>query len=227
MTTTKFHPILFSTVMVQAILENRKTQTRRLIKKKYGNTDIVWHEKHSGKTKLLVELQNDVPAPEITENGNTRFHVRAYDPITCPHNVGDILWVRETFRPLAQEVRSPRFEYKATEEINLADKWKPSLFMPKEACRLFLKIKSIRVERLQDISEEDAISEGAKDRLRHSDLKVLEGLVDWTIPSPFASHQFGFLAIWCTINGCKNWLENPFVWVYEFEKIEKPLDFIV
>jgi hypothetical protein len=82
--------------------------------------------------------------------------------------------------------------------------------MPKEACRLLLKIKSIRVERLQDISEEDAIAEGA---IQH------EKETDWL------TAKFGFEMIWLKINGKESWISNPFVWVYEFEKIEKPNDF--
>ena len=209
----KYHPILFSTPMVQAIMENRKTQTRRIVKlPKY----------HPSRT----EKQHDVMTIKDWNlyDGNNEL----IGKLKCPYNVGDVFWVRETFHKIhdAETDEFLRFGYKADKDW-IGAKWIPSLFMPKEACRNYLKIKSIRVERLQDISEEDAIAEGAKDRLRHSDLKVLEGLKDWVIPSPFLQHQFGFLAIWCTINGCDNWISNPFVWVYEFEKIEKPLDFRV
>lgn len=198
MSKTKYHPMLFSTEMVQAILEGRKTQTRRIVKDKL--------------------LQSATPEDDL------EFLLMT---IIQKYKVGDVLWVRETFRPIEQEVGLPRFEYKATEEINLTDKWKPSLFMPKEACRIFLKIKSIRVERLQSINKNDAKAEGAKKILKYSELKVLSELEDWKIPRPFLEHQLSFLSIWCTINGTESWKANPFVWVYEFEQIEKPLDFIV
>lgn len=236
--TTKFHPILFSIPMVQAIINGTKTQTRRVVKPKYNNTDLVMKEFNSGLTKVLLEIQNDLPAPRKNDNGSTTHWVKATEEVKCPYEVGDVLWLRETFRKVSHYGFEDSFiEYKSggnnahctivdEDQIIPMDKWKPSIHMPKEHARIFLKIKSIRVERLQDISEHDAQQEGAKDRLKHSEMKVLEGLGDWTIPSPFRSHQFGFLSIWCSIYGCENWLENPFVWVYEFEKIEKPLNFI-
>ena len=209
--TTKFHPILFSIAMVQAIQEGRKTQTRRSVK--YPLKLKGWH----------VSIgEGETPPP-------LEF---------CPYKVGDVLWARETFRKVSHYGFEDSFiEYKSggnnahctivdEDQIIPVDKWKPSIHMSKEYARIFLKIKSIRVERLQQISENDAQKEGAKDRLKHSEMKELEGLGDWIIPRPFQNHQFGFLSVWCSIYGCENWLANPFVWVYEFEKIEKPLDFI-
>ena len=192
--TTKFHPILFSTPMVQAILEERKTQTRRIIKDKL--------------------LQNSTPDDDL------EFLLLT---IIYKYKVGDVLWVRETFRPIEQEVGSPRFEYKATEAINLIDKWKPSLFMPKQACRIFLKIKSIRVERLQDIRDKDAQAEG---------VDFVEGIngnlyFNYLTKDYGCNELFSFMTLWESINGDGSWNKNPFVWVYEFERIEKPLDFIV
>lgn len=205
---TKFRPILFSAPMVLAILEGRKTQTRRKIR--LPNYHPSLPEKQLNKLVIKDWILYDGNNENI---GNLK----------CPYNVGDVLWVRETFT----EWPKGSFQFFAStafgEELG---KWKPSIFMPKEACRIFLKIKSIRVERLQDISEEDSKAEGAKDRLKHDDLKKLEELRGWNIPRPFENYQFGFLSLWCSINGCDNWLQNPFVWVYEFEQIEKPLDFI-
>lgn len=207
----KTHPILFSTPMVQAILEGRKTQTRRVVKLPNYHPSML--EKQKNKLTIKDWKLYDGNQEVI---GNMK----------CPYQIGDIFWVRETFHTIhdAETHDFLRYGYKADNDYRGA-LWKPSLFMPKEACRLFLKIKSIRVERLQDISEADAIAEGARDHLKHTDLKILEGLGNWKIPRPFGHHQFGFSSIWCTINGCQNWLENPFVWVYEFERIEKPLNF--
>jgi hypothetical protein len=180
--------------MVQAILEGRKTQTRRIIKDEL--------------------LQNSTPDDDL------EFLLLT---IIYKYKVGDVLWVRETFRAIDQEVGSPRFEYKATEVINLIDKWKPSLFMPKQACRIFLKMKSIRVERLQDISEEDAKAEG---------VDFVEGIngnlyFNYLKKEYGGNERFSFMTLWESINGDGSWNKNPFVWVYEFERIEKPLDFIV
>ncbi len=205
---TKYRPILFSTPMVQAILEGRKTMTRRVIKlpnyhpsrpeKQINNLDIINWVLYDGNKEQIATIK-------------------------CPYEVGDVLWVRETF----VKKEDVYFKYAAVAEVWQREwKWKPSIFMPKEACRIFLKVKSIRVERLQGISEEDAKAEGAKDILKIDELKMLKGLGDWKIPRPFLMHQFGFLSIWCKINGCENWLQNPFVFVYEFEIIEKPSDFI-
>jgi hypothetical protein len=132
----KFIPILFSTPMVQAILDGKKTQTRRIVKPQpqdvthYEDGTVVWH-------------------PNV---------------IKSPYEVGDVLWVRETFFCTKYYEHTPLFKdkgkyvYKATENFIGLHKWKPSLFMPKKACRLFLHVKNIRVELLQDISEQDAIA---------------------------------------------------------------------
>jgi hypothetical protein len=251
-TDIKFHPILFSTPMVQGILEDRKTKTRRTKGLEYVNLNPNNIKFESLGTNPMNENDKNLHAFFTIKNTETWMYFK------CPYNVGDILWVRETFEyfestldynsDIIKNTSSIKIQFKAdgkiSEEISVAKSkakkalleienskinksiFHPSIFMPKQACRIFLKIKSIRVERLQDISEDDAKAEGAKNRLRHSDLKVLEGLKNWNIPSPFLEHQFGFLAIWCTINGCDNWEHNPFVWVYEFERIEKPNDFI-
>lgn len=227
---TKFHPILFSTPMVQAILEGRKTQTRRIIKKKFSNTDLVWHEMHSGKTKILVELQNDTPAPRNNENGTTTHTLKAYKEVQCPYNVGDVLWVRETWQ--IRDSRKPKeIFYKASDDMTCAP-WKPSIFMPKHACRIFLKIKSIRVERLYDISNEDAIQEGISfeiiDNIKEyknytAKSKEFGRYNDFSYPD---IPKLSFISLWESINGKESLELNPFVWVYEFEQIEKPLDFI-
>ena len=203
--------------MVQAILEGRKTMTRRTKGLDCINPRVTIFEKSTG----WLNQGNWIGKKQIAKNPDA-FEV--LNIIKCPYNVGDILWVRETWQ--IRDLRKPNeIFYKASDDMTCAP-WKPSIFMPKSACRIFLKVKSIRVERLQDVSEEDAKAEGAKDILKINELKMLKGLGDWQIPRPFLMHQFGFLSIWCKINGCENWLQNPFVFVYEFEQIEKPSDFI-
>ena len=182
----KYIPILFSTPMVQAILDGRKTQTRRTLKMPPKNITI-------------------------TENGFEGESGRIYK---CPYGkAGDILWVRETWKDSPKQATWQRYSYKADYNSHLAElgKWNPSIHMPKSACRIFLKVKSVRVERLQDISEEDAKAEGADD--------VNCGVYGTT------RYADGFYSIWNKINGSKSWDENPLVWVIEFERIEKPENF--
>jgi hypothetical protein len=189
-------PILFSTLMVKAILEGRKTQTRRVVKmppRKFLFEDGQWKG----------------------ESG--RVYKSPYG------EVGDVIWVRETWTDPTPDQSGYPILYKAdfpmtyhgteadpTETITLQEKdykWKPSLFMPRDACRLFLKIKNIRVERLQDISEEDSVSEGVK----KNDWEFEDGECPET-------YKEGFKFLWESINGEKSWEDNPFVWVIEFEK---------
>jgi hypothetical protein len=199
----KEHPILFSTPMIQAILAGNKTQTRRIVK----------------------------PQPELQDRTGFHWKGRMYGigfskretfrnfESKCPYGkIGDVLWVRETFCNYHGGII-----YKADGKYNgIVDgdlyQWKPSIFMPKEACRIKLEITDIRVERVQEISEADAIKEGAPDSMSIDELRVLQGM-DWIIPSPFQMHQFGFMAIWCKINGQESWLNNPWVWVISFKRI--------
>lgn len=134
-------------------------------------------------------------------------------------SVGDILWVRETFH----KIKHNYFIYKANHD-HQAMKWKPSIFMPKEACRIFLKITSVRAERLQKISGEDAINEGIE-VIHNSTVAVyqkynLKEKLGTT--NPILSYQ----TLWEKINGAESWNTNPFVWVIEFERVEKPENFV-
>lgn len=214
----KFIPILFSTPMVQAILEGRKKQTRRVVNPQ--PVDCSETHKHYAE----AEWKNDpfTPSKIGLQNGRLYCSLCGVGGIKSPYGQpGDILWVRETFRPIEQDFGLPRFEYKATETINLTDKWKPCIHMPKSACRIFLKVKSVRVERLQDISEEDAISEGVfyygeesgdyKNYLYNDKYGD-----DWGVITAKESFQ----TLWESINGMQSWESNPFVWVIEFERIE-------
>ena len=152
-----FRPMIFSTPMVQAILEGRKTQTRRIMK----------HQPPLGNYKFGI----NVTGTRCKENG--LFHWIGIDEemeykvtdsdqpyFKCQVNIGDIIWVRETFSTgNIENGKHTGFRYKADDE-SFNVKWKPSLFMPKKACRLFLEITDIRIERLNDISESDAEKEG-------------------------------------------------------------------
>lgn len=217
MTITKFRPILFSTPMVQAILENRKTMTRRTKGlEKYNEAPDEW--RYDG-----ISEEGDY-AMELLDNGNPK---EIYSEIFPAYNLGDVLWVRETCLPLkiVDVLDNEQILYKADQGAEdfikgIHSKWKPSIFMPKHACRIFLKIKSIKVERLWDISKEDAISEGIE--ILGLGFKNYDNYVPLTA---FDNTQSSFFSLWSKINGLKSLQENPFVFVYEFEQIEKPLDF--
>lgn len=172
---TNYKPILFSTEMVKAILEGRKTQTRRIVK------DIV----------------------TAIKPGTSPIQYKGI-------NKGDILWVRETFGETLDENANTIFYYKADHDV--WDKYKPSIHMPKEAARLFLKVTNVRVERLIDISEEDAMAEGVLftwyDEKRNIKIEAAKSI---------------FLRLWKEIYPKSE--NNPFVFVYEFEVMDKPKDF--
>lgn len=234
-TKTTFRPILFSTPMVQAILENRKTMTRRTkgLEKFNLSPDRFRYDGIEEGYKALGHAME-----QLDENGK---ETEKYFQVIPAYNIGDVLWVRETFREIEQDFGKPRYEYKATETINLNDKWKPSIFMPKQACRIFLRLKSIRVERLQDVSEEDVKEEGII--IPKNGENIL-----WELGKENSAFSFmdkswrnrhreyhsskevffcHWAELWCKINGRDSWNQNPYVFVYEFEQIEKPLDFIL
>lgn len=162
--------------MVQAILKGQKWQTRRVVKP-----------------------QPDSRGPRTANVLFEDWHGKEIRP---KYKVGDILWVRETWqhtKVLNLHPTDAAFGY-----VYRADgqpwedyegwTWKPSIFMPKEACRLWLKVTNVRVERLQAISEADARAEG------------------------FDSID-SFFALWQKLNGTESLAANPWVWVYEFEVI--------
>jgi hypothetical protein len=193
----KSSPILFSTEMVRAILDGRKTQTRRELKTHYEHFEATPVDFDKSDSLLEIELNT----------GERKW-------IDCPYGkIGDTLWVRETFCSWGNNIIYKANESKAQIDIL---KWKPSIFMPYAACRIFLEITNIRVEKLQSINNKDAQAEGASDALTVKDFDMLKGM-DWVIPSPFLEYQFGFLALWSRINGVKSWLDNPYVWVIDFK----------
>lgn len=201
---SRFVPMLFSTPMVQALLNGTKIETRR--------------------TKDLEKI-NESPDNWVLKQVSDLFYftnkfTEETISIKAKVKVEDIIWVRETFRPIEQEVGKPRYEYKANENINLLDKWKPSLFMPKDACRIFLKCVSVHAERLQDIDEESAINEGIE-------IVPLSNIYykDYTGNGYFQKAVFSYYSLWQKINGKDSHKENPFVWVYKFVQVDAPGDF--
>ena len=192
-------PILFNTDMVRAILDGRKTQTRRLVK------GIPLQSPY-------FEVVDGVPMV-CDENGD-------WHPATDYSRIqpGDVLWVRETWCALpvspGGHIRIPdRYYYRADPELRpeaWRGKWRPSIHMPKEAARLFLRVTDVRVERLRD-------GLGCLQALQ------AEGVKSTTFPSIL----FEFRELWNgTIKPADHprygWGANPWVWVYEFERCDKP-----
>lgn len=198
----KFRPILFSTPMVQAIDGNYKTQTRRTkgLERINNSSDEYRFDGRAVSDEGWICYWFE----RLEKNEPTEEYV-FIEPVV---SIGDVFWARETFNLHSDlEECGPEYWYKADECSYPGIKWKPSLFMPKEACRFFLKITDIRIERLNDISSSDAQQEGIKEN-----------------GEPFVER---FQTLWKSINGMDSWDKNPFVWVYSFEIIEKPKDFIV
>lgn len=212
----KEYPIIFSTPMVQAILDNRKTQTRRVIK----NFNDIIHDWD----------KNDPTYGPFFENGYGES-VKTVD--VCPYGkTGDRLWVRETWayinnsgfgvgsyieykadKPTAKYPGEwPEDEAKGNPD---APKWKPSIHMSRWASRITLEITNIRTERLQNITYAEVIAEGFTHLL--TDEQQTDG----------AHRREGvevFGRFWDSINGKKHpWDSNPWVWVIDFKK-EKPLN---
>lgn len=202
-------PILFNTEMVKAIHEGRKTVTRRVIKLKYGNTHIEWKEDKYG--KRLIELQNDVEGETHgrREDGTTWRKLLAYRELKPPYQVGDVLYVRETWAKDYFGNYVYMADYVGT-TISPEWKWKPSIHMPKEAARIFLRVTKIKPEQLQDITDKEARAEGVNPATNNSGI----------------AHRAMFMKIWDSTIPKKDlkkhgWNANPWVWVIEFEKIEK------
>lgn len=220
----KIKPILFSTPMVQAILDGSKTHTRRIqgLEKFNQNPN---RYRYDGVANLEHQPQYYTHYFETLDKH--RNPTEKYTPIEAKVKPGDILWVRETFEfvpvnkaPLDQECYvqlMPKYKADGSECFN---KWKPSIFMPKVAARIFLEVINVRLERLLDISEADALAEGV------IEIEKGEAYKCYTDDAgSFTTARGSFTSLWESINGLDSWKENPFVWVYEFKQTEKPKNF--
>lgn len=216
-------PILFSTAMVQSILEGRKTQTRRIIKPQpIVHNEVI--QMPIGIKEYAKELD------KYMKKGYTNLYtdgvLSGMMTSKLKYDVGDILWVRETWQHteclnINPEDENYGFVYKADNgdwENMEGWTWKPSIFMPKEACRIFLKVTEVRAERLEDISEQDAISEGIE--VKEHDIAP-KGWKDYLFSEiPFDNPKHSFFSLWQSINGEQSRNDNPFVWVVNFERVD-------
>ena len=231
-------PILFNTEMVRAILDGRKTCTRRIVKDGIPD-DAMW-----GYTAVT-------PKGYISRRG---VYADGYGEgfYKLPYQPGDLLYVRETWgiSNLDDESKMAYIVYRASEEqknegcreVHLPDEkfekmyesmaesepeWRPSIHMPKEAARIWLKVTDVRVERLRDIDEDGALREGAQGiRCDHVALGE-HGCTDCMNTVWIEPPQVGFMQIWdSTIKKSDldryGWDANPYVFVIEFVKIDKP-----
>lgn len=212
-------PILFNTEMVQALLDGRKTQTRRVIKPQPERTYVAGHG--IGRAGYTNEW---VTCHQSDEFGWEAWKEKAL--INCPYGQpGDLLWVRETFT-IYQGYSDSVPLYKTGEHDDLL-KWSPSIHMPRWASRLTLKITNVRVERVQDISEEDAKAEGVYSWNGNTgDVRTgahkIWGTKEVSALDPVAAFEL----LWDSINTKRgySWESNPWVWVIEFEVIKKNID---
>jgi len=196
----KERPILFSAPMVKAILDGRKTVTRRVVKPQPpANAHQVetWHHPDT-KPRFFTWTT----AGEISDQ---------WEPLPCPYGQpGEKLWVRETWMDLlgtgierktgdhgryAYAADTPPGSYGDDQRKAYGLKWRPSIHMPRAASRITLEVTDVRVERLGDVSESDARAEGVQ--------SVAE-----------------FKELWASINGPSSWDANPWVWVVEFKRVE-------
>lgn len=187
-------PIIFSAPMVRAILAGRKTQTRRLPRR----TD-------SGRVKEV--------------GGSRNWHIGDPDAVlACPYGVrGDRLWVRETWCPEYKAEGSYLYRATCSNEVIFQDggHWRPPIFMPRRACRLVLEVTDVRVQRLQEISEEDAQAEGVglMSPCTHPDCRGRCGRC------AADSYRGAYAVLWDAISAKRApWGSNPWVWAITFER---------
>lgn len=212
-------PILFKDDMIRAILEGRKTQTRRVMKVQPPTDNhqlltIMSSTDRSKEGKSHWAILNDEKTSVI--DGHNQF-------FSCPYGQpGDRLWVRENFLQLMHgQVTDGRMKYCASIDPRSTGTpkndgywWRkrPSIHMPRWASRITLEITDVRVERLQDITEEAAQAEGARPSFLIPNSRKV---------SRSPQYRWGFHQLWESIYGQNSWDANPLVWVIEFKRIDQ------
>lgn len=183
-------PLLFNGAMVRAILDGRKTQTRRLAK----GTALEW-------------LAPGMFTPAYVASPDNGLSPVGY--------AGDRLWVRETWSTFTQGFdtaeESTFAVYRADTDRPEPKKWIPSIHMPRWACRLLLDVVDVRIERLQDISEADCWAEG----IERSEVSPTQAS---TMFSDYAHPRRAFNLLWESVYGAEAWDANPWVWVVTFKR---------
>ncbi|EML5398591.1 hypothetical protein RI828_001261 [Pseudomonas aeruginosa] len=213
-------PILFNEQMVRAILEGRKTVTRRVMKPQPMPSKSGGHHWPCKIHQSMLHVEREL------QNGEGCWCGLA--EAACPYGQpGDRLWVRETWGLQVQSYGGGAGEfivYRATnpdaiycrssEGREYPVKWKPSIHMRRHSSRILLEITAVRVERLQDISEEQALAEGVRGEPCDHARQACADIGCW---GDTAKGAFGFL--WESLNGEGSWAANPWVWVVEFKRV--------
>ncbi|OEE38318.1 hypothetical protein A1QO_02760 [Vibrio genomosp. F10 str. ZF-129] len=220
----KHIPMIFNTEMVKALLAGRKGVTRRPMDPQPTDSDTGYMWWPSKKLETMVNID------KVTNN-EEYWGDLASD--ICPiASIGDLIWVRETFAALGHNDYAQvnpnsiseihEYRYKASERDSIANckdsevrgyKWVPSIYMPKSASRITLKVTGIRIERVQDITEDQAVLEGIQTE-DECQRKAVESGLSW-----YQKPVECFKNLWGGIYN--NWDENPYVWVIEFEVLER------
>lgn len=214
-------PMIFNAEMVRAILDGRKTQTRRMLTPR--QLEMIGKAAQVGECYPL-------------ESGQQHANSQAYYREWCPFGVvGDRIWVREAFRVHSRATDVATLVYKASEQQSwtqqthrvpieqctkpaVVDKWTPSLHMPRWASRITLEITGVGVQRLQSISPNDASREGLIKLPATGRYCLNQGDQYFGGASHDAREVFSWL--WEFIYGAESWQSNPWVWVIEFKRIE-------
>lgn len=262
-------PVLFNGAMVRSILDDRKTQTRRIVK---GACNLPHEGKLLGEWGLSKPparwdgvkppwrwmSKKPIRVGDWFEQAQTDVDDYVSRPVRSPlGKPGDRLWVRETWMPYdtSTEDDAVWVLYKASndqrpdgiapekfgsgvrrsapvqvvewardaiemEEV-VGGRWRPSIHMPRWAARLFLGVQDVRIERLQDISEEDARAEGVDEFPIH--IQDQNGRIKTAIYHRLAeSCRDAFQRLWISVYGAESWAANPWVWVTEFKRVTQP-----
>lgn len=235
-------PILFNGAMVRAILEGRKTQTRRVAPisaldiKHHDNDMVTWGVKFS---KPIKGSLGSYSGGRFSDDQARRIIASQYGPYGQP---GNRLWVRETWQgPLLDSeeheaqlredgpnaFKKPGFcAYRATDTLDAVDSdgndlgWRPSIHMPRWASRITLDITGVRVERLSDISHDDAEAEGVGlRRISETDHRWID-YMDKDGSRTFGDPRHSYWSLWKSIYGESSHDANPWVWVVEFKRVK-------
>jgi hypothetical protein len=203
-------PILFSTQMIQAILESKKTQTRRIIKPQPSKRLCAGFVIAGGNKNDIGKVMFSDSLPVVGKDGA--------EYIKAPFKPKEILWVRETWFKNEECLLYKASKYEKTKAYHgrngwVQIKWRPSIFMPREAARIFLRVTNVRAERLQEISAHECVLEG---------IDTGDILLNTPKDGNFAEYaKEQFKRLWDSINAKRGycWDTNPWVWVIEFERV--------
>jgi hypothetical protein len=209
----KDRPILFSAPMVRAILDGRKTQTRRRVVKSFRT--------------MIPAMGVELDCVKDLDGQPSRLDLAPDNWEICPYGVpGDRLWVRETWAAphdcdhlKPKEIpEGTRIHYMASWEGPCGLLRRPSIFIPRWASRITLEVVNVRVERLQDISDRGASNDCTAEGVFHCGMDVPR-FEQWSGDGFNSSEKWMYRTLWNKINGAGAWDKNPWVWVLEFKRI--------